>query len=446
MKDSGSEHLSEQLTNVEDALLARAYEIDDAEKLRKYIREKQKKPFYKTAGFRRASVIAASFFLIVGIWFSVPALFFRTNSKAPGDNKAPESTTGVRPVPPWNNAEAQDVQINSIDMLNYYTAMRVLAEGASPTAAVKPYGFTIISDIGYDKPLHGSVSESDEGSTEQDPSEEAEKIYYYKLDPNEKFSVTSVVFFQIEIKNKSGFLASKIGTGTADVVITENSLEPMITFKNGDRYYSCCLDSNLESGKLYSTHKYIEGFYIVKNMEQENYSFSVIYGNFNSDYKNVSAQSVICRSYQNGGSSPDGAMTVIGKTYISNEGGEFTVRDLEKYFSSGKLPEGGDSGSTAPPPVIGETEKADVYLGGGYVFELDPSGVFVYHGEESHYASYRKGTYTFLEDGVELLFYYEEELVEKAFCAYSGEDGFVYDGILYIVQKEMIPQASHLVA
>lgn len=337
MKDSRREALSEYLSDVDEAILGRACEIDDAEKMKRYIREKSKKPLYKTVGFRTLSA-AACLLLIVGFWLSVPALFFRSNSKAPPQNNmatgthtgkhTSESTsanqsfsstsanqslasTSAEVKPPSDRTEAP-LTITSIDMLNYYTAMKVLADG-------------IISDVGYDKPLY------DEG---EHPLADTQKVYDYAFDPNETFTVTRAIFFQIEIRNEEGFLASKIGTGIADVVITENSLEPMITFKNGDRYYSCCENTRLDNGKLYSTHKYIDGFYIVKNSEQENYSFSVLYDNFNLDYRNVSADSVICDSYQNGGSSPDGEMAVVGKTRVSTDGGTFTVRDLEQYFNS----------------------------------------------------------------------------------------------------------------
>ena len=329
MKESRSEKLSEYLSDVDEAILGRACEIDDAEKMKRYIREKSKKPLYKTVGFRTLSA-AACLLLIVGFWLSVPALFFRSNSKAPPQNNMATGThTGkhtsasstvanghfaesgtVAVNPPWNRVE-EPLTITSIDMLNYYTAMKVLADG-------------IISDVGYDKPLYA------EG---EHPSADTPKVYDYAFDPNETFTVTRAIFFQIEIRNEEGFLASKIGTGIADVVITENSLEPMITFKNGDRYYSCCENTRLDNGKLYSTHKYIDGFYIVKNSEQENYSFSVLYDNFNLDYRNVSADSVICDSYQNGGSSPDGEMPVVGMTRISDASGSFTVSELERYFN-----------------------------------------------------------------------------------------------------------------
>ena len=131
MKESRSEKLSEYLSQTDDALLERAYEIDDAEKMKQYIRESLKKPLYKTVGFRTLSA-AACFLLIVGFWISGPALFFHASSKAPpsatagntsastdgdssastdGDSSASDSanqssaSTSAEARPPWNRVE-----------------------------------------------------------------------------------------------------------------------------------------------------------------------------------------------------------------------------------------------------------------------------------------------------------------------------------------------------
>ena len=78
MKNSRNERLSEHLLNVDEEILTNAYEIDDAEKLRQYIKTKNaktKKPFYMTPAFRRVATIAACFVLIVGVIFSIPSIF-----------------------------------------------------------------------------------------------------------------------------------------------------------------------------------------------------------------------------------------------------------------------------------------------------------------------------------------------------------------------------------
>ena len=76
------------------------------------------------------------------------------------------------------------------------------------------------------------------------------------------------------------------GTGTVEVVVTENDIDDMgqmITFKRGDRYYTCLVNrqtndpNTLKVRREFSSHKYIDGFNIVKNFEQECYTFTVHY-------------------------------------------------------------------------------------------------------------------------------------------------------------------------
>ena len=400
-----------------------------------------------TPAFRRIAAVAACFVLIIGVVFSLPAFF---NQGKDDPNKDPDNDRNhlEEVTPPWLKGEEGYLTINSIDMLNYYTAMKVLADptneintvsyktgggitllSASANANAKSYGFTLLSntdsDVGYDTPPEGYNPDNQEKNEE--------KVYYYELDPNEVFSVSRVVFFQIEIKKDNGFLASKVGTGIVDVVITENSLEPMITFKNGDRYYSCCENTLLDNGKLYSTHKYIEGFYIVKNLEQENYSFSVEYDNFNLDYVNTIANSVTCDSYKNGGNIPDGEMSVISKTYLSDHSIEMTIADLEEYFNTGKLPEGTEDPSQNEnhPVVTPPAETADFYTNGQYTFELKSDNTFAYYSIDENSDVYRKGSYSWGCDAIEFRFTHEGEVVETVSCDLAGPISFIYNGSEY---------------
>ena len=68
----------------------------------------------------------------------------------------------------------------------------------------------------------------------------------------------------------TGFLAQKLGgTGSVEVVITQNSFSNMITFKKGERYYSCLQTSLTEKAMSFSSHKYVNGFKLVENFDQE---------------------------------------------------------------------------------------------------------------------------------------------------------------------------------
>lgn len=91
MRNSRNERLSEHLLNVDEEILENAYEIDDAEKLKRYIenrKEKVKKTFYSTSVFQRAAAIAACLVLIVGVALAVPMQF---SSDKVGENSGSEA-------------------------------------------------------------------------------------------------------------------------------------------------------------------------------------------------------------------------------------------------------------------------------------------------------------------------------------------------------------------
>ena len=77
MKSSPNERLSEHLLNIDEEILANAYKIDTAEKLRQYIKTKnvnRKKSLYLNSVFRKTATVAACLFLIIGVTFSIPSL------------------------------------------------------------------------------------------------------------------------------------------------------------------------------------------------------------------------------------------------------------------------------------------------------------------------------------------------------------------------------------
>ena len=85
--------------------------------------------FYKTSVFRTVAVIAACLALIVGVVFTVPVFFDSGNNSSYENNNRHEEA-----VPPWLREEEHHITIDSIDMLNYYTAMKALADPARPFA------------------------------------------------------------------------------------------------------------------------------------------------------------------------------------------------------------------------------------------------------------------------------------------------------------------------
>jgi len=314
----------------------------------------KKRPDDRKPVFRRAVAIAACFVLIVGLAFAMPG-WLRPNHGRPN----PEPMDPGSLLPPLVQGDGQRVNIHGLDQLSYYAAVRMIAETPMPLNHPmngRNYGITLL-DSGYDTdkrdepPMPETTGPS--GTPEpplipdsSKPPVVGEDIYYYALDPNEPFYINKVSMFQIELSDENGFLASKLGLGIVDVVITEDCIwgESLLTFRNGDRFYSCLSNGggyNRETGGYhwdFSTHKYVEGFFIVKNMAQENYGFYI-------DMDGMEQVTTFrCRESENGGHRVDQNVKVVSSTVISYEGRSFTVAELEDYFNSGNLP-----GNTTPP-------------------------------------------------------------------------------------------------
>ncbi len=154
--------------------------------------------------------------------------------------------------------------IDSIDKINFYSAKKIISE-----KTLFPIG---MSNNVFSSPniimLNNTYTEN-------------------PIDRNKIFTTTMVTYFTIELNDEKGFLAQKLGgTGLVEVVVTQNNIDDlgqMITFKREEKYYTCFAnggdydpDSNKSSSE-FSSHKYIDGFNIIKNLEQENYKFTVHY-------------------------------------------------------------------------------------------------------------------------------------------------------------------------
>jgi len=249
-----AEKMLEAFGDVGDIYLNEAYITDDAEKLDALKKEDKKKKrlgrsmffWYKTAALVSCLAIIAST-LIYGY--------------IGGKNVS-------EPVK-WDGFEAIDskVEIDSINMLNYYSARRALGLSGESVALV---GTDIPISYGNIDDVKGIGEEDDDGGD----------VIYYEFDPTWDYTVSKVLYFRAVLKEPKGFLAEKLGgIGEMDVFITENSIEDMITFRKGNSYYSCHINSLYsDSGSEcleFVTHKYIDGFNIVKNFAQDNYSFKV---------------------------------------------------------------------------------------------------------------------------------------------------------------------------
>lgn len=353
MKNTQNEKLSEHLMNVDDQILDNAYEIDTAEKLKQYVKKKNKgvkKPFCLNKSFGKAAAVAVCFILTIAAIFAFPALLNREGS---GEEPFEEETQAKNTLPPFDSGKEGAVTINTLAKLNYYAAVRMIGS-ESKAAGLKmssvTYGYIPLAMASaWESPEEPPEPEItvEEGETNKpgplipDAPVVGEDIYYYELDPDEPFYIDKVSMFRIELTDEGGFLASKLGLGQVEVVITENCIwgESLITFRNGENFYSCLTNGwsyDRETGNVhwdFSTHKYVEGFYIVKNLAKENYGFNV--------YMDAQGQviSFVCDESENGGNRVDKNVKVVSTTVVSNRGQSFTVAELEDYFNSGITPE-----------------------------------------------------------------------------------------------------------
>ena len=308
----------------------------------------KKQPFVRTPAFRRAVAIASCFVLIIGLALSMPT-WFKLNNEGP--DVPIEPGVSVNPgtlLPPNVQENESGLQISGLDQLSYYAAIRMI-EGTPKPAEQSitggSYRITLLTS-GYDTDKREDQSmpntTAPEGTQEPpvipippSPPVDDEDIYYYALDPSEPFYINKVSMFQVELTDENGFLAAKLGLGLVDVVIIENCIwgENMITFRNGENFFSCLSDGGGVRQLGFSTHKYVEGFFIVKNIEQENYGF----------YIDMDAEGQVlaftCGERENGGNRVDQNVKVVSSTVISNESRSFTVAELEEYFNSGNLPD-----------------------------------------------------------------------------------------------------------
>lgn len=348
MKNRPCEKISEYLLNVDDDIIANAYEVDNAEKLDRYIKKKNASithRFYMSRTWQKISVSAACMVLIVCILFSMPNIL-----SSGGDVTDSRSTPSEYTPPIWQKGDSVHLTLNSIAKLSYYAALRMISDTQSTVTANIAQSRTNNTKREVIFLSVNNHTDKKSATTAFDISNSAialstvaatisdfdENIYCYELDPNEPFYINKVSMFQIELTDERGFLASKLGMGIVDVAITEECIggDSLITFRNGENFYSCLVNGFEYDSETndriwnFSTHKYVDGFFIVKNFAQENYSFYV--------RTDASGQTITfeCRPADLLNDHSDKNITVVSSTVISDDGSAFTIAELENYFNS----------------------------------------------------------------------------------------------------------------
>jgi len=189
---------------------------------------------------------------------STPSNPYEDNSSVTSDDTSSNIVSSEPPVTENNYF------IDSIDKINFYSAKKIISE-----KSLFPKGMNYKNNY-----TPNIISLNNE-------------YVEYPIDRNKVFTTTMVTYFTVELKNEKGFLAQKLGgTGLVEVVVTKNNIDDvgeLITFKREDRYYTCLrngggydTDTNITNSE-FSSHKYIDGFNIVKNKLQYNFKFTVYY-------------------------------------------------------------------------------------------------------------------------------------------------------------------------
>lgn len=381
---------------------------------------KNSTPFYATSIFSTISVISVCLALV--IW----AIYSNSSEKKTSQTVTDTNTELQSELQgPDNTDDIGEFKIRSIDMLNYYSAVKIFdntSSAKSDFSEERLYLKNTVVNINTSQQGFSLISQTGSSETIRENEESVISDYVcYELDPNTLFHISEVVMFKIELTDETGFLASKIGTGIAEVVLTKNNIEDMITFRNGNKYYSCCLNgaNYTESEWEFSTHKYIQGFYIVKNFEQENYQFVVKFD------KDGNASSLECQVFKSDAQNADRNISVIGETQAIKTNTAVTIAEIEEYFRSEIL-------SESDTVDMSVSDTTDIYTDGTYVFELKSDNTFVYHGTDEDSEVSLKGSYIWGSEAVEFSFIYEGEVLETVNCALTGPFSFQYNGFEYI--------------
>ncbi len=312
MKENKTEKLFLALSEADADLLREAEQTDTRDKLLAKdaagtLPDDGK--IYRRKILKTVLATAACMTLVLGILLITP--LFRKESRA---------------LPDWITEAGTEGKITRFDEVNYYGAKYLLMESAGivPTSAGEGDALMFAA-----APLSRFLAAGADGT---EAVTEA-LIDRYDIDPDYEYEIKRIVAFRIVLEDPNGFLALRLGTGPIEVIVTENNLEDMITFRSGNRYFSCMINGSLHDNGSeryeFTTSKYIEGFQIVKNFGQDNYAFTV-------HMSGGRVTELNCRVWNAADVlnyvPADTARVIPDSDVIRSVRGSFTVSDLDEYF------------------------------------------------------------------------------------------------------------------
>lgn len=228
------------------------------------------------------------------------------------------SSGSNKPSPNGNTSNSiaiKKIKIDTLDKLNFYAVKKAIAQDSASLMAtsVQNHNVTTLANNSG-----GSVLNLANSSAKA-------------MNPKDTFTITMYSYFTVTVTDPAGFLAQKLGgTGLIEVVITKNNFNNMITFKKGDKYYSCVQSSLTDRAISFSTHNYISGYNVVSNNSTEKFEY-VVY------LEGDKVADVICNKISKLSSSrygPDDIKLNDGFSFVINKKQSFTAVKLESICAS----------------------------------------------------------------------------------------------------------------
>ena len=265
-----------------------------------------------------------------------PLTFFSSTSQETPDSPPPTSEI-------VDTTLGKSGLINSLSKWNYYAAKKTIADyGITPasytfsdnSALATPISNVYYDDSEYEQPPEGDIPKEETQSTETNRPQDTDDVRYYDLCDFGELTVERTVYFQMELTDENGFLARQLGVGTIEVAVALGDYLAdlsMITFRNGDKFYSCMYHgyygiNEKTNAEIYAfaAYRYIDGFYYVKNLQYEHYEFYLEVGANGVDF--------YCK-YQHTGEEDEQVQVIDGTSYCIDQKVTYTIEELEAYFN-----------------------------------------------------------------------------------------------------------------
>lgn len=279
------------------------------------------------------------------------------------------------------DSDGEGISFDSLDKVNFYGGLKAIAESTQNKSTVKAGLPSASRLLSRNNGLVGIMSLSKTDSDDAVDLQTADTdniidsdIVYVDLTP---IKITKAIYFKINVTEDDSLLASKIGEGEAEVVVTELYIHtfsyPMITFKHGNKYFSCISSSTsrtIKSGmNSFASNCYIRGFKSFKEPLNESViSFKLVLGDDNETveslgwkrYNRVPPEAVLH------------SIEVFSETVrFSNDTHIFTLDELSAYWGSEEHPEGETVASSETLPEIYDDGQFRYYLINGEYYEIE---------------------------------------------------------------------------